>query len=118
MSARLSGLVAIVVGGLMAASCGSDGALLDSVVPLPPDSVPLPRPAPRASAASIRSAAPAQTSWRHVPEPVSAQQFNQDKAKCTNVANATPGSGSPEIKFYLAFTNCMHSEGYDATSGL
>ena len=25
---------------------------------------------------------------------------------------------SPEIKFYLAFTDCMHSVGYEATSGL
>jgi hypothetical protein len=112
MSARLGGMVAIVFGGLMVAACGSDGALLDSALPLPPDSVPLPRPAPRASAASIHSAAPVETKWRHVPEPVSAQQFNQDKAKCTNVANASPGSGSPEIKFYLAFTNCMQSQGY------
>jgi hypothetical protein len=49
---------------------------------------------------------------------VSGQQFNQDKAKCTKVANSAPGVGSPEIKFYLAFTNCMRSEGYEASSSL
>ena len=115
MSARLSGLVAIVVGGLMAAACGSDGVLLENTVSLPPDSVPLPRAAPRVWAASSRSETPAQTGWRHLPEPVNAQQFNEDKAKCTKVANASPGAGSPEIKFYLAFTNCMHSQGYQTS---
>jgi hypothetical protein len=113
MSARLSGLAAIVVSGQILAACGSGGAL--DTLPLPPDSVPLPRAAPKFSASPIRSAAPTAPSWRHLPEPVSAQQFDQDKAKCTNVANATPGIGSPEIKFYLAFTNCMHSEGYEAS---
>ena len=80
---------------------------------LPSEAVPLPRPAPK-----FLAAAPALPNWRHLPEPVSAQQSAQDKAKCTKVANSTPGVGSPEIKFYLAFTNCMHSEGYEASSSL
>jgi hypothetical protein len=109
MSGRLRGLIVILVSALALAACGSDA------VPLPPDSVPLPRPAPKLAAAVTRSPAPTLPAWHHLPEPVSAQQFDQDKAKCTKVANATPGVGSPEIKFYLAFTDCMHSEGYEAS---
>lgn len=112
MSGRLGGFVAILLGGLTLAACSSAGALPGDAAPLPSDSVPLPRPAPKFSAA------PVMPTWRHLPEPVSAQQFNQDKAKCTKVANSAPGVGSPEIKFYLAFTNCMHSEGYEATASL
>ena len=105
MSGRLNGFVVILIGGLALAACGD-------AAPLPSDAVPLPRPAPKVSAA------PVMPTWRHLPESVSAQQFNQDKAKCTKIANSTPGVGSPEIKFYLAFTNCMRSEGYEAISAL
>ena len=105
MSGRLSGFVVILISGLALAACGD-------AAPLPSDAVPLPRPAPKFSAA------PTLPNWRHLPEPVSAQQFNQDKATCTKVANSTPGVGSPEVKFYLAFTDCMRSEGYEATSRL
>jgi len=108
MSARLLGLVAICVGVLMTAACGSDGALLQDA-----DSVPLPRP--KVSPVAFRSPPPTLPELRHLPEPVSAQQFNEDRAKCTKVANAAPGVGSPEIKFYLAFRNCMHAEGYEAS---
>jgi hypothetical protein len=112
MSGRLSGFVATLVSGLALAACAFDGTLLGDAAPLPSDAVPLPRPAPKFSAT------PVMPTWRHLPEPVSAQQFNQDKAACTKVANSTPGVGSPEVKFYLAFTDCMHSEGYEATSRL
>jgi hypothetical protein len=111
MSGRMRGFAAILVGGLALAACASDEASLDAVPP-PSEVVPLPRPAPKISTA------PRLPLWRHVPEPVSAQQFNEDKANCKKVANSTPGVGSPEVKFYLAFTNCMHSEGYEATSSL
>jgi len=107
MSGRTRGFVVTLIGGLALAACASDGG-----VPLPSGSVPLPRPAPKFSSA------PAIPAWRHLPEPVSAQQFNQDKAECTKVANSTPGAGSPELKFYLAFTSCMRSDGYEATSSL
>jgi hypothetical protein len=108
MSRRMRGIVAIVIGGLALAACAADGAS-------PGDgSVPLPRPAPKLSAA----AAPVIPTWQHLPEPVSAQQFDQDKAKCSKAANSAPGMGSPEIKFYLAFTSCMRSQGYQATSSL
>jgi hypothetical protein len=113
MSRRLSGFVMTLISGLALAACAFDEALLGDAAPLPSEAVPLPRPAPKFSAA-----APALPNWRHLPEPVSAQQFAQDKVRCTKVANSTPGVGSPEIKFYLAFTNCMHSEGYEASSSL
>ncbi len=112
MSGRLSGFVVTLISGLALAACAFDGTLLGDAAPLPSDAVPLPRPAPKFSAA------PVMPTWRHLPETVSAQQFNQDKAKCTKVANSTPGVGSPEIKFYLAFTNCMRSDGYEASSRL
>ena len=112
MLGRSRGFVVTLIGSVVLAACAFDGALLGDAAPLPSDAVPLPRPAPKLSAA------PVMPTWRHLPETVSAQQFNQDKAKCTKVANSAPGVGSPEIKFYLAFTNCMRSEGYEATSGL
>jgi hypothetical protein len=112
MSGRLSGLVVSLIGGLALGACAFDVPLLGDAAPLPSDAVPLPRPTPKFSAAPIVP------TWRHVPETVSAQQFNQDQAKCKKIANSTPGVGSPEIKFYLAFTNCMRSEGYEADSSL
>jgi hypothetical protein len=112
MSGRLSGFVAILISGLALASCAFDGMLPGNAAPLPSDAVPLPRPAPKFSAT------PVVPTWRHLPETVSAQQLNEDKAKCTKIANGTPGLGSPEIKFYLAFTNCMRSEGYEGSSRL
>ena len=114
MSGRMLGLVATLIGGLTLGACGSGGASLGDAVPLPSGSVPLPRPAPKFSAAP----APVIPTWQHLPEPVSAQQFDQDRAKCTKVADSAPGVGSPEVKFYLSFTNCMRSEGYEATSSL
>jgi hypothetical protein len=108
-----------LIGSLSLAACASDGASLDGssladAVTLPADSVPLPRPAPKSSA--FQSAATYQDVWRHLPEPVSVQQFNQDKAKCTKMANSAPGAGSPEMKFYLVFGNCMRSVGYEQGS--
>jgi len=114
MSTRMHGFVVTLIGGLALAACAADGASLGDAGPLPSGSVPLPRPAPQVSTA----AAPVIPTWQHVPEPVSAQQFDRDKAKCTEVAKSAPGVGSPEVKFYLAFTRCMRSEGYEATSSL
>ena len=82
-SGWMFGFVATLIGGLTLAACGSGGASLGDAAPLPSGSVPLPRPAPKVSAA-----APAIPTWQHVPEPVSAQQFDQDKADCTKVATA------------------------------
>jgi hypothetical protein len=111
MSGRLRTAMLIFLGGVMLAACASDGSSLENGAPIPSDAVPLPRPAPKLSAA-----APALPNWRHVPEPVSAQQFNQDKATCSKVAHNSGGVGSPEMKFYFAFTDCMHSAGYEAVS--
>jgi hypothetical protein len=105
--------VVILVGALTLAGCTFDEILLTDAVPLPAHAVPLPRPAPKFSAA-----APALPTWRHLPEPVSAEQLNQDKATCAKVGHSSPGLGSPELKFYLAFTNCMRSGGYEAISSL
>jgi hypothetical protein len=115
MSGRFRGFLVILIAGLALAACASDGASLGDATPLPSDSVPLPRPAPKFSSSA---SSPVMPTWHHVPEPVSAQQFDQDKAECTNAANSAPGVGSAEVKFYLAFTSCMRSEGYQATSSL
>jgi hypothetical protein len=119
MSANMRGLLVALIGSLALVACASDGASLDGssladAGTLPADSVPLPRPAPKSSA--FQSAATYQDVWRHLPEPVSVQQFNQDKAKCTKIANSAPGAGSPEMKFYLVFGNCMRSVGYEPGS--
>lgn len=116
MSARFRGFTVILIGGLALAACASDGASLGDATPLPSGSVPLPRPAPKMTSSTEPS--PVIPTWHHVPEAVSAQQFDQDKAKCTKAANSAPGVGSPEVKFYLAFTSCMRSGGYQATSSL
>jgi hypothetical protein len=84
-----------LIGSLALAACASngaslDGASLEDAVTLPADSVPLPRPAPKSSA--LQSTAPHDV-WRHLLEPVSIQQFNQDKAKCTRMANSSSRRG-------------------------
>ena len=110
MFGRLHVLMLVIVSALALAACAADGTSLGDATPLPSDEVPLPRPAP--------AAAPVVPTWQHVPEPVSAGQFKEDKAKCTKLASSAPGVGSPEIKFYLAFTQCMRSEGYEASARL
>ncbi len=68
-------------------------------------------------AASDAKPAPAQTkpaAWRHRPEPVSDQELEQDKTKCESKGNSAPvGAGSPEFKFYLLFSECMRTAGYE-----
>ena len=114
VSAHMPGVVVALIGSLAVSACTYYGASLGDAVPLPANSVPLPRPAPKSSAARQSTAPQDVAIWRHLPEPVSIQQFNQDKAKCTRMGNSAPGSGSPEMKFYLVFSNCMRSEGYEA----
>ena len=111
MSGLLRAAMPILLGGVTLAACASDGNSLENAAPIASDAIPLPRPAPKLSAA-----APTLPNWRHVPEPVSAQQFNQDKATCSKVAHNSVGVGSPEMKFYFAFTDCMRSGGYEAVS--
>jgi hypothetical protein len=121
MSAHMRGVVVALIGSLAVAACASDGASLfdgaslEDAVTQPTGAVPLPLPRPAAKSSVLQSTA-SQDVWRHLPEPVSIQQFNQDKAKCTRMANTAPGTGSPEMKFYLIFSNCMRSAGYEPGS--
>lgn len=118
MCARLFGLVVTLIGGLATAACTSDAILLGDSTPLPAGSFPLPRPAPR-SAAGPRFTAPQEVAtWQHHPEPVSSRQFAQDEAKCTRMGNNAPGTGAPDMKFYIVFTNCMRAAGYAGPSNL
>jgi hypothetical protein len=112
VSAHMRGVVMALIGSLAVGACASDGASLEDAIIPPAGAVPLPTPRPAAKSSVLQSTAP-QDVWRHLPEPVSIQQFNQDKAKCTRIANTAPGTGSPEIKFYLIFSNCMRSAGYE-----
>jgi hypothetical protein len=114
MSAPMRGLVLALIGGLALAECtSSDLNLRSDAVPASSGPVPTPRVAPRVLAApKTDQSAP---TWRHLPEPVSVQQFNQDKENCTKQGNSSPGAGSPEMKFYITFTRCMRSAGYEPT---
>lgn len=113
---RKRDLLVTLIGGLLVAGCASDGALLGDTSPLPINEVPLPRPNPRSLIALQVTPRWGTSNWQHVPEPVSVHQFIEDKTKCVRMANSAPGAGSPEMKFYLAFTSCMHSEGYQEVS--
>ena len=115
MSAHMRGVVVALIGSLAVAACASDGVSLEDAITQPTGAVPLPLPRPAAKSSVLQSSA-SQDVWRHLPEPVSIQQFNQDKAKCTRMANTAPGTGSPEMKFYLIFSNCMRSAGYEPSS--
>jgi hypothetical protein len=121
MFAHMREVVVALIGSLAVAACASDGAslserasLADAVIPTT-DSIPLPLPRPVPKSSALQSTAP-QDVWRHLPDPASVQQFNQDKAKCTTMGNSAPGAGSPEMKFYLVFSNCMRSVGYELGS--
>jgi hypothetical protein len=122
MSALLRGLAAALIGSLALAladctpdmtSRGTSG-LFDMAAPPPPSpapktsSVPPPKPVPVPKTTEQDAG-----TWKHVPEPVSAQQFSQDKANCTRIGNSAPGEGSPEMKFFIVYTKCMRSSGYE-----
>ena len=67
-----------------------------------------PPPVPNSIAAQM--AAP----WRHLPNPVSDQQFQQDASYCHQMGDmAPPGQGSFEITYDLTFLNCLRSKGYE-----
>jgi hypothetical protein len=52
--------------------------------------------------------------WRHLPNPVSDQQFKQDAIYCAKMGNmAALGQGSPQITYDLTFLNCLRSKGYE-----
>jgi hypothetical protein len=52
--------------------------------------------------------------WRHLPTPVSDQQFKQDKAYCSMMSEmAPPDEGSIEIKRSITYLDCLRSKGYE-----
>jgi hypothetical protein len=72
---------------------------------------------PAKPAASDAAPAPSETpsaTWKHHPDPVSDQELEQDKTKCENKGSSAPvGAGSPEFAFFLQFSQCMRTAGYE-----
>ena len=91
---------------LAAASCASE------TQPLDPDTVPLPRPAPKHTSSPARTVLAAVT-WQSVSEPLTAEQLNLDQAKCALSANLALRT-SPELKFGAIFGQCMRAKGHRA----
>jgi hypothetical protein len=122
MSAHWRGLAAALIGSLALAGCAADMSsrgvgLFDMATP--PTDAPKTSAVPPKLAAVPAAPAPAApntyhdtATWKHLPQPVSAEQFNQDKAACTKKGNSAPGAGSQEMKFFIVYTQCMRSSGY------
>jgi hypothetical protein len=89
-----------------AASCANE------TQPLDPDTVPLPRPAPKHTSPLTRPVSAAVT-WESVSEPLTAEQLNLDQAKCALSANLALRS-NPELKYSAIFGQCMRAKGYRA----
>jgi hypothetical protein len=66
-----------------------------------------PPPPPARNSIAAQMAGP----WRHLPKPVSDQQFKQDKAYCAMQSNMVPGD--EVIKSDLVFLDCLKSKGYE-----
>ncbi|MFY9840072.1 MAG: tetratricopeptide repeat protein [Xanthobacteraceae bacterium] len=67
-------------------------------------------PEPAVSSTRSQLAGP----WRHLPTPVSDQQFKQDKAYCSMTSEIAPADeGSIEIKRAVTFLDCLRSKGYE-----
>jgi hypothetical protein len=120
MSAQMRGLVLTLIGLLALAECTATDPNSHADAP-PASPVSSPRAGPKTPAAPNIVAVPkpdqSAPNWRHLPQPVSIEQLNQDKANCTKLANGASGAGSPEMKFYLTFTNCMRGAGYEQNNG-
>jgi hypothetical protein len=91
----------LMASSLAVAACSNPApsAPTVTVAPLPPPSP----PAPNSIAAQM--AAP----WRHLPKPVSDQQFKQDKAYCSMQANTV----QEHERANLIFLDCLKSKGYE-----
>ena len=103
----MRGCVAPLIVSFTLAACGSETpATRSKVRPVAatgskPLMAPLPRPLTQQS-----------VPWRHLPQPVSDEEFKLDKAKCALAAKMASSTGSPEIKADLVFADCMRSKGY------
>ena len=109
----MRGCVAPLIVSFTLAACASE------TPPLDPESVPLPRPAPKSLAAPLPRSAPKSLTqqpipWRHLPQPVSDEELKLDKAKCALAGKMASSTGSPEMKFNLVFADCMRSKGYES----
>ena len=91
---------------LAAVSCASE------TQPLDPNTVPLPRAAPKHASTSARPIS-TMVKWQSVSEPLTAEQVNLDQAKCALSANLAIRT-SPELKFNVIFARCMRAKGYRA----
>src|SRR5215469_17960515 len=85
-----------------------------SQTPPPVPAFPEPPSTPVPNSIAAQMAAP----WRHLPNPVSDQQFQQDASYCHQMGHqmgdmAPPGQGSFEITYNLTFLNCLRSKGYE-----
>jgi hypothetical protein len=101
---------ALLIGALTLAACASEAP------PLDPESVPLPRPAPKSIVSLPRPTpkppAEQSVSWLHLPRPVSDEELKLDKAKCAMAAKMASRGVSTATKSNLIFADCMHSRGY------
>jgi hypothetical protein len=110
---RVRGCVAPLIVSFALAACGSE------TPPRDPESVPLPRPAPKSLAAPLPRSAPQSLirqsiTWRHLLQPVSDEELKLDKAKCALAGKMASSTGSPKLKFNLVFADCMRSKGYES----
>lgn len=65
------------------------------------------KPHPNSIAADLAA------TWEHIPNHVSNQQFEQDKAGCLAFASLAPdGAGTPGLRGQVAFLNCLRAKGY------
>jgi hypothetical protein len=110
---RVRECVAQLIVSFTLAACASE------TPPLDPESVPLPRPAPKSLVAPLPRPAPKSLTqqsvpWRHLPQPVSDEELKLDKAKCALAGKMASSTGPPEMKFNLVFADCMRSKGYES----
>jgi hypothetical protein len=110
---RVRGFFAPLIVTITLAACASE------TPPLDPESVPLPRPAPKSFVSPLPRPAPRSVTqqsipWRHLPQPVNDEELKLDKAKCALAGKMASSPGSPEMKLNFVFADCMRSKGYES----